>query len=569
MNSGMTEQGQAESSRRARAYGALLAAAVILTALAFHDTARKNQRYLETHPYYGDTASYTLINFEAGLLARQVGRWQAILHELATNERNPFRVIPMLALHPEALVSVNGHLWTAYPAFLSCVLLCGLLAFWRSGSLGMALVAELLPLSAPYLTDPIRGMGANYPDIAASHFLAAAFLSLAGAEGRRRLPGLIAFGMFAALCTLSRWTAAGYVFFVCLPPFLWRVFGDLRTEESPFKTVLKRMVFGLAPVSLLAGWFLHRFSLSNIDFYRANAYGLGHGLFETQVELLRFTGEYFTLWGILCLVGYVTLYLVRGRLALSNWPELLLTLWGLLSFYLLYAVILRSYGDPSSPYHLPALVVASSVAPFSTRLSSHPSSRVLTALIGVFIAVVAILGPRQVWKLRKEVQPIEFQELRFQNEAVDLIISNEPRTRPGSVAAFFFPYCRSFYISYALQTGRELDCNPNLFHKHDATYIYDYKTSDPILIFPAVIRKLERSVDMVFILRSPDAPAARILFVQDDGSMNKAPIPLLQMTYQYFRRSPDKWRSEKVISSPWGEIELFVQISRSAEPDRE
>lgn len=541
--------------------GLAMAMAVTCTVLA----ARQNVRYLNKHPYYSDTSSYTLLDLRAYFQAKHDGRWAAIRDQLATNGRNPFRIVPVLALAPEWLASGNGHLATALVALFCFVALLGMAAHERTGSVWYAIAAMLAIVLPKSFFNAALGLGANQPDFVGGLFVGSAFLALLLSDQGRNNRWLVGFGIFASLAALSRWVAAGYTFVVCGPPLLYYLILCWRNDDRPWRGLGVRLACIAGPIALLAGYFLIAFSKQNLSFYSQAGYGIGLAIQHSYHNLYGVCSEYFGLSGCLGLGGICLTYFLCWWPARLHWSDLIVTAWAPISFILFFIFVLRLAGDPQTPYYAIALLQLFALTPFAVQPgASRPFgfARWVAPMAVVLILVTGGYGFYANRLAHRRASTQEIAEVEFQDALTRLLLDQGAACeRDGypSFDTFFSPYGRFLVVRAQTRHGEELHWK-QVFEKHNVIWAMNYPGKSPEEIVESAYRDVQLKVDFVAILDEPRTKVAEPLFWDDFRVVQELAITVIEGMNQRLHANPEEWIHCGQVESPWGRISLFRKM---------
>ncbi|MBE7438802.1 MAG: hypothetical protein HS115_10140 [Spirochaetales bacterium] len=534
-------------------------AAAALSLLAGLYAAQTNNKFLVNHSFSGDTRAYTAILFRVGLLSDEIGPWRAIQSELQNNNRNPLRTIPVLATYPAALKTYNAHLLTAVPALSLFVFLLSYVAWKRTGSWGYVACTMILPFTGQALMDPARGLPANLPDITAGHLVAGAFLALLLANGPQNKFWLIIFGVLIGLAILSRWSIVVQIGFVFLPLVAWRVLGNTAEGTRRISESIQRIAYAGIPILLIAGYFLNRFSVANYHFYAANAYGIGHTSEMSRQFLLHYTDVYLGATGLLCISMYIIIPTFLGLRPKKTIREHLAALSGPCLFYIFFVYVLRLYGDPSTPAIFPSLIYAFVAGIPRETQKLRQGFSVLIILTFLSILYAGLRGHREVSQRIQNPGSADLREANFEKTAARTLASIHDTGSAPKIDTFFFPYCTAIFLRSVAEHDFPIVCT-GFFEKHDVAYQYHFKTTDPGRIAARILPEISKKLNAVFIIQDPSNEDAKILFTNDNGSMNKIPAVLIGKTREYLFRSTHWKRHPVLLDSPWGKIELFLNV---------
>lgn len=167
--------------------------------------------YLANYGFFYDPAAYYASHIGLYQEYLTTGAWSTILHELAVNDRAPWRTVPYLLFAPKLLSTTTSHLWTEVPLLFSFIALLAASVYARTKSLLVALAACTIFSGIPFLYDPAYGIAAFWLDLTAALAMGCAALCLLRFSESRHSGWMYGVGLFATLTATSRWSAACYL----------------------------------------------------------------------------------------------------------------------------------------------------------------------------------------------------------------------------------------------------------------------------------------------------------------------------------------------------------------------
>lgn len=574
-NKATAESGAGLCQADIRRYAGLAAAAVLLTVVAWMLSARQNTQFLKTHAYYGDTATFTAANFQAGFTARREGRWAAVAEQLATNGTDPLRIIPVLAVSPSLMLHPNGHLPTAAFMLFLFLLLLSITIYQRTGSWVYAISGMLVVLSAQRFYDPVSGMAAGYLDLHSSYLMGAALCALLNSDEARSLRWLALFGAFAAMVALSRWVAAGYCLVVCGPVLAFYLVKRWMADEAKWRCLNRRLLAVSLPILLLAGYYLAAFSPENFVHYHAVGYGLGLPLKDSLQNVQGVISRYFGVSGMWLLGLLLISYFALNWSRCFRISEVLVSLWLGFVFFLFYVFVMRVAGDPTTPYYMLPGIYILSLAPFSIdrkrpgtqeKSASYRAAQWVAAASGMAAIFLSASGCRE--SFTRHASPTDYQrrEYTFMRELsgqlADAARTHVEPVRLPTFDTFFFPYGRSLLVEAAILSGTELRWQ-QIFNKHDVVWLNAYAGKDRSDIPRLAYDALQSTCDFAAILQEPESPAAAPLFMNDLGGMNTIAVQVVKYANDSLAGDSAKWKKLQETDSPWGKVDLYMNLGRS------
>ena len=545
------------------AHVVVVGAAILLAVMAGLVAARLNTLFLSTHPFQGDSSSYYYYQLQAYFTAQRQGAWEAIKDQLATNGRNPLRILPYLVFAPQLLADPNGHLVSSCIMLAAFLALLGITVYRRCGSLPWALVALAVVPSALRFFDPQFGLGFNFPDLPAMFLVGAALLALLNSDEGRSGPWLVAFGTLAALAALARFVTAGYTLVMCGPILAYFLLKRAWLERNVVRGVIVPSILVGLPLVLIAGNFLLKFSAENVRFYSVAGYALGAKFDQVVANIGIGFSLYFGVAGAAALVLIAVFYVLRFGDSGPNWSTLGVTLWAAAAHILLVLFVLRLTEYPEQPlYALPGIYLLA-LAPFAVkRKFVHPSRTVewLTSL-----ALIVTLGWVSFQAYREAVVRVasannyDQRSLKFDQDSAFVLVNNAASIH-GRAPVFdtvFFQYGPRIVGVAGFRDKTQLIYSSQ-FETHMGGWRLRYPDLNEDAIKAEQYALAVKTLDFVLVMPHPRAPEAKILFNNDLS------IDVVEDMQRRITADTNVWRLIQPLSSPWGEIDLYQNVPRSS-----
>ncbi len=364
----------------------IVLSAIALTAIVSCMSVLLAETFLRHHSYFFDAASYSYRNALLYTRVEMNGTIAAAWQELLTNNRYPIRTVPLALLAPSVLAHPMGHVTTAIPSLLAFLVVFGIAVRRRSGSTLFSIVAMALFCSLTGIYNPNYGFATYWLDFVAALWAGAAAMCLINSDETRSTKWIIAFAVFASFAALSRYIAAGYVLFSCLPILVIYSIKRIGHGEE-LKKVATPYLWLFLTIALLAGAFLVCNAHANLQFYSNCCYSLGQKLRvsffdETLATRWFFTDQLLCELSILC-----ALQLIVGRKLMRNWQETLIPLWLGVSTHVLMVLVLRANGGGPQTYYCVPLVLFAFVSPLAICAKARLPHARLFALTMVVLAI--------------------------------------------------------------------------------------------------------------------------------------------------------------------------------------
>jgi len=258
-------------------------------------------RYLEHHPYFFDAVSYSFYNVRLLELLRLEGVWPVAWQEILGNNRHPLRTVPLILFYPPALGHPFGHVPFALLSLGCFLALLGNLTFQATRNFSATLVVSFAAACMPGIFQPWTGLSAYWLDLPAALLMGAALLALARFGAGGGIAWLALSGFFGAGACLSRYIAAGYLFFAGGPAALLVLWARARAMPRPWRAFLIYFLALAGSGGVLAGPFLLSHASSVAEFYRTYGYALGAPLGQTLHALRTSAGDFLAPTGVVFL----------------------------------------------------------------------------------------------------------------------------------------------------------------------------------------------------------------------------------------------------------------------------
>jgi len=534
----------------------------LITSVAF----KQNKCYLGSHTFYGDTSSYYYTNLKAYCSSIGINRFSAALNEYVSNSRNPLRTIPYILFYPDGLLSINGHLWSAAIMLFCFIFMFGLVIYQRTNNTAYSLIAPVIFLAPVGFFDPCLGFPANYPDFHAALMVGAALFALFLSRRGRSAGWLFAFGLFAGLSTLSRFVAAGFMFFLCAPILIYYLYVRYRETDSYTKgLILPLLIIGF-PIGITAGYFLFKSSLRNIYFYQAAGYALGRGIPMAFDNINRYIDVYIGSNIIIFLLIFFFYFTLNWNKRNNN-SDVLLTIWAAIAHLLLFVFVLQVNDDIHTVhYFLPgfALLV---VAPFSVRkrMFAEPKFNWISGLAFALIISSSIVAANNfILQKYSSVPQNETRMLSFVRD-IGLVTKNasdkisERLGRASVFDTFFYEFGPRVVLESAYQYKTCLNYE-QIFQTHRTGWNLMFPCEEPARLPSLVYARMLEKLDLVWVLRNPYQS------IYKTGRDNISSKNVISYVNHMINAEPENWQFEYSLESPWGTIDLYLNKRKLYEP---
>ena len=238
---------------------------------------------MEHRAFYFDPMAYIDMNVSLYERSLAVGRWKVALDQLLQGWA-PLRTVPLLVFAPQSLGHGHAHLYTAAPAMAVFLILLGWMVERGPGSFVLAAAAMLFCCAVPGLYDPYLGLGAYWLDPPGGFLMGAAICCLGLSGELKKIPWLVAFGVFGALAVWARMVTGVYLLVTCAPILMaWMI--RLSWQSVPrWRAPLRALAAIAIPVLVIAGAFYGTRLEKLYNYYAVASYG-----YKSTLDSLKFT----------------------------------------------------------------------------------------------------------------------------------------------------------------------------------------------------------------------------------------------------------------------------------------
>ncbi len=547
--------------------------AAVLTVAGSYGSAKLNTIYLDKNSFYGDTSSYYYMQNAVYADVMKSGKLKALKNEVRTNGRNPLKIIPLIILAPELLTSTNGHLYPGAVMLFCMLFMLGYTVYKRTGSFLWALVSLFSFFLADNFLHPVKGFAANYPDLHAAYMAGAAMFALINSDYGKKNNWYWLFGIFAALTALSRFVAAGYLFFICAPVLVWFLVVRFRDDRSVKNLLISILKAGL-PIILIAGYYFYEFTYQNLRFYSVAGYALNNELIRVLKDFVRLYKLYMGTTGYGVLAIFCTFYSFLFWKERANLKSLVVTIWLAIS-QLIFIIFILKVGDDwlTFLYALPGFLLLM-LAPFELKKSEELNRRIIdNKLFGiVIILVVTWIGVQHYSSVKRQIiypAPDAIAELDFQRKITRVLLGKSNRyfksddyKRVPVFDTFFYEYGRSV-VNESFMRHKKVIQWTSLYSVHPGGWKVAYPGKTKEEISKEIYERVKKELDFVFIISNPGNPKASGIF-NNDISMT-----VVKDTFRKLSEDTQLWKHEalngsvKGLKGPWGEFHLFRNMKRT------
>lgn len=536
----------------------LVICAAMISAAVFAWIGRNNGQYLERYVPYGDVSSYYSNQIQSYMRIESGGALAEAEWQLKSNIRDPLRGIFFAFAAPAWLISVNGYLVFHALAFALFVGLLGTWAFERGwGWLQYGFAVAFL-LIGRYCFDPVRGMGAIYPDQAAAFLYGSAVIALLRSGGQR-WSWALAFGALACLTAMARTVAGGYLLFLALPiaaSFWWE------TGKQPGGRRRFWIAAGCAvlPALLCLPWALHIGQIL-LPFYMKAGYSLGNVWDLVGITFERGLGWRIGHAGALAgvLLAYAAAWQWWAARA-GRWGDVAISLWLLIGHLVLIGLVLRVGDDWLALAYYPPLCGIVIAAPWR-RDAAEPRTPRPLAWFRAGIAVLMLAGAVRAATLgvasHSDRQFEDFYNA-IMRELGPLLAAVQPASRAPTLEMSFWEYGR-FVIVGSLRRERLLVHWAKHFQVHRDQWEMGYPDVPPDKIAATLAGKLLEDADIYVTLADKRAERAKVLYVSDLS------IDYVTRVDDMIARAPASWRLCRSFDTWFGTVRAYANLARAGD----
>ncbi len=539
-------------------------AALLAVVLAFQLGTSTLESYFQHHPFAGDTFSYHSQRLAAAERIAGEGRWAAI-DLFLDNPRDPLRSLA-LALYPSRMLrTLEGALLFNSAAYFCFAAMLAILVGRRTGLAAYGLAVAGAGLAVGIFFDPLYGYPSELPDLPAALFAGAGLFALLLSDQGKRPAWLIWFAVFASLATLTRISAAVYIFVLAAPIlglYLWHV----GRVQGWSRAVLLAGVIGLT-LSVLIGWFLQRWLLPTLEFYRQAGYALDSSASVTVATtvwpfLTRGLTFSFASFAVLCLV-YLSHTPKRGIIGASLFE----TVWLVLAVPLFLVFWVGLEDDLTQMYYaLPGLVLLV-VAPVAlsgevqSKLGASAALQCGLPAACILLTAIAVTDHKSNL-LNRPVGEDEAKLTRLIRDLAEHFSALKPAATEGAPSAAYqvdvgFNYASRFVIPM-MQLAFDRDAKPNMiFMIRESQWRLSYYQLSDADIAATMHNRMDLEINVLAVLADPTLPAAKVV-LKDEYTVDMA-----RSLRDHVRSSSDRWRPVGEVNGPYGLVEIYLNKKRS------
>jgi hypothetical protein len=535
----------------------------LLAAAIFAVVAAKNSEYLARFVPFGDVSSYYSNQIQSYLRILDHGAWREIEWQLRGNIRDPLRGIFAASLNPDWLVSVNGYLVFSACCHALFIFLLTIYARRKGSAWWQVICAVGFTVIGRYAFDPVRGVGAIYPDVPASFMFGSAVVALLLGEGRRK-GWMFVFGLLSVLTAMSRAVAGGYLLWLTAPVLLWYLIGadSWRTRRE----ILVAMALAAVPVIAALPWVIHITGLL-LPFYTQAGYALGNVWPLVAITFERALAWRIGYFGALVAVLAVAAAAIdRRAIGRASIASMAISGWLLIGHLLLIGLVLRVGDDWTAlAYFVPlcCIVIAVPFVGTGEPAALQPRRWLRAFQVAVVLMVIAGVSRAVFVPVRSNSDPRyeEFFQAHMAHLGKPLRELASGGRRP-TIEMSYWEYSRFVIVGALRREGVLLEWTKFLqVHKDQWEMIFGGRPHDEVaaLLHDSLLKR----TDLYVTLADKNAERAKPLFVSD-------------LTVQYISRidvlvsnTPMTWRKCLSFDSPFGTVAAYVNASRVARADVE
>ncbi len=480
--------------------------ALILAGLVGYIAIQLEQIYRQNYPYRSvDPVYYSYYNARLYVRLSYENRFSLAAQEWLENERHPLRTVPLLLVAPSLLAQPQGHMATSLPMYAILLWVMGWTVYRRTQHLFYALAIITLLGATKYLYNGDSGLAAYWLDPPMSFLFGATALCLVNSRGRD-LRWLAAFAVLAALTALSRYVAAGYLFFVCAPLLAYYLARRWWQERNIWQTVILPAGIVAAIIMLLAGDFLLTHFSGVMGFYSSYGYALGHGIQESLARVIRTFSTTVSadwLWVLLAMAVFNLFLIWRNKT--RDWENLIVSVWLSIAPFLLFGVILRVVGAKHlALMAVPQLLLLCS-APMFWQASSERRARWAMSVAACLILCAAVmLTGKSIYQNYNVATHPSLQDRRdkiFEDALVQLL---QAEGHPIVWNFYFAEYAwKPSMVSFFQSGVLPLPAGQVFFNEHLTAWQADYPGLNPDQVFERIYTATTQWVDIAAVLAEP------------------------------------------------------------------
>ena len=529
--------------------------------LACFAAAHVNNAYYNLHPFNGDTSSFYSVQISLYFQSLAESKTQAILQQLLANTKNPLAYVHYLMLPRSYLLKLNSHLIFTAAALAVFSALLGFTIFKRTGSILYGAIAPYLLFCAEGLFNPIYELPSKLSDPPAALIFGCAIFCILNSDEGRRLGWLAAFGAFAALTLFNRFTASGYLFFVCAP--VLALYFVRRWRDAGLGPLhVARAVAAIAiPLLAIAGWYFFTNVRGVLSFYSVAGYALGQG-FAASVELtlLKFIDLFLGGMGIgvpLFVAGIYTMLFWRWR----RLPDDIgVTVWMAISVPLLLVGILRVEDDYTQLiYAVPGLIVFA-LTPFSLAVLPKPECKQLTQFAAAFAVALVPISLHAMWARPYSayvynLDPHDFALLLTDRKMTEYAATRQREQLRDQFIDASFDYHWRHLQPTALQSYGSLLRTHRQFEIRKEQWWLRFGDKTEEQLIKMIANEYNSWADILYLLAEPKSERGMIV-VKDDFTATVA-VGLLE----WVRNAPG-WSELGKVDTPYGVVEVWANDNR-------
>jgi hypothetical protein len=529
----------------------LSAWALLLTLVLTFGANKVEVKYLKNYPFFFDPMAYDYVNVRLFHLIQESGRMHVALNEFLTNDRNPFRTVPLILFMPKLLSKHSGHLATSVPLLFSFLLLFSHRIWRKSKSFLLAAAVTTLFCATPTFLDVTYGFGANWLDLPSCLAMGAAVICLINAFESQPNVWLAFFGMFASITALSRYAAAFYLGFYAAPVVLWFLIRTYMLNKGGWNSLVKP-ICTLLFTTILAIWFVLKFLWQNFNYYHKFGYAMDgtvdrslHDMFETLYFLFHPS-----LLGLLAACFVIEICVLAKTKSKSSIPEFVFVVWFPLSLFLFLGPILRTIGSIHPlVYFIPAFFICVFGTDAYAKLTKKTIALTSMSLL-IFAVYAAANSYHENYKLARN--PNLARQIR---KHVDQVFAGcIANSKAKYYAEFDFeswaPSLESFYTYGWLPAPQGY-----AFSIHEAYLKGHYPGLNPVEVATRIYQTQRKDTQMIMVHANTDD-----IFKNPkiDNNYSRA----VSMYFSEHAPKDSCWKFVNSVNSEFGQLNIYKNVSQ-------